>query len=1163
MAVLKCKMCGGDIQATDNTYGTCGSCGSVMTLPKAEDEQKANLFNRANHLRRQNEYDRAYAAYENILSLDPTSAEAHWGLVLSNYGIEYVEDPDTGKRVPTCNRVHREPVLKDADYLATLENAQDEYTKSLYQEEAKQIAEIQKGILAISFKEEPYDVFICYKETTGGGSRTKDSTMAEDLYHHLTKEGWRVFFAKITLEDKLGEEYEPYIYSALHSARVMLVIGTKAEHFNAVWVKNEWSRYLILQKKDRSKLLIPCYCDMDAYEIPEELSHLQSQDMSKVGFTQDIVRGLKKILGTKEAGSTGASASGAATPVAGPTAESMMKRGLMYLEDSEWDQAKAYFNMILNTNPEYAPAYIGDLCAEFKLQKEEKLGEQKNPISEHKNFKKALRFADASYKAKLEGYAEEIEKRIREERELREEQARAAQLLKEQQQRLEKIAREEKEAQLKPLREKAMAHSVCISAGRYHTVRIQTDGTVVATGGNEFDQCKTSGWRNITAVAAGGYHTVGLKADGTVVATGKNDDGQCRTGDWRDIAAVSAGKDHTVGLRADGMVIAAGKNDKGQCNVSAWSDIAAVSAGGTHTLGLKKDGRVVAVGANDRGQCNTTDWKNIVAVCAGVSHTLGLKADGTVLAVGYNYSGQCKTGVWSDIVAVAAGHEHTVGLKADGTVVTLGDNYKGCCNTSHWRDITAVSANAEHTVGLKADGTVAAAGDNSYGQCRVNDWQGIGPVDKEQARRREEIEKAQRDKEEQNREIAREKERVEKQQSAIRRKKIKVLAIVVGAAVAMLAIGIGIVSSVVSGNRKSALYAEAEAAFKEGDYETALKNFGALGSYRNSNDRIFQTTVLASIREKTGKDVSWQSLYNCILSGLIGAGMDYTVGVNADGTVVAVGSNEHGKINVSGWKNMVAVSAGEDHTVGLRADGTVVAIGNKNVASYVSGWKNFTAISAGRIHTAGLRANGTVVEADSYAHGRAYDVDGWKNIIAISAGGYHTVALRADGTAVAGTNNHLGEASVSDWKNLIAVSAGGIHSVGLNKYGNVVVAGSRFDYDNDPDNDDDDKRLEDYRDLSSWKNIVAVSAGGRHTVGLMANGRVVAKGLNDKGQCNVSGWRNIVAVYAGYAHTVGLRSDGSVIATGDNKLGQCNVYDWHIDWLKIIMDQAGRIRVTQ
>ena len=53
--------------------------------------------------------------------------------------------------------------------------------------------------------------------------------------------------------------------------QIMLVLGTNPQYFSAVWVKNEWSRFLKIMKADRSKMLIPCYRDMDAYELPEEL----------------------------------------------------------------------------------------------------------------------------------------------------------------------------------------------------------------------------------------------------------------------------------------------------------------------------------------------------------------------------------------------------------------------------------------------------------------------------------------------------------------------------------------------------------------------------------------------------------------------------------------------------------------------------------------------------------------------------------------------------------------------------------------------------------------------------------------------------------------------------------------------------------------------------
>ena len=112
----------------------------------------------------------------------------------------------------------------------------------------------------------------------------------------LTANNYRVFFARISLEDKLGTAYEPYIFAALNSARIMLAVGTEYEYYNAVWVKNEWGRFLSIMSKDKNKVLIPCYKNIDAYDIPKEFKHLQAQDMGKVGAMQDLLREIRKML---------------------------------------------------------------------------------------------------------------------------------------------------------------------------------------------------------------------------------------------------------------------------------------------------------------------------------------------------------------------------------------------------------------------------------------------------------------------------------------------------------------------------------------------------------------------------------------------------------------------------------------------------------------------------------------------------------------------------------------------------------------------------------------------------------------------------------------------------------------------------------------------------
>ena len=130
MAVIKCKMCGGDMEiSADKTFGTCEYCGSTMTLPKVSDDQRAAAFNRGNHFRRAGEFDKALGVYERIVAEDDTDAEAHWCCALCRFGIEYVEDPATYEWLPTCHRASFDSFLEDVDYLAALESAEQKLLK--------------------------------------------------------------------------------------------------------------------------------------------------------------------------------------------------------------------------------------------------------------------------------------------------------------------------------------------------------------------------------------------------------------------------------------------------------------------------------------------------------------------------------------------------------------------------------------------------------------------------------------------------------------------------------------------------------------------------------------------------------------------------------------------------------------------------------------------------------------------------------------------------------------------------------------------------------------------------------------------------------------------------------------------------------------------------
>jgi len=271
---------------------------------------------------------------------------------------------------------------------------------------------------------------------------------------------------------------------------------------------------------------------------------------------------------------------------------------------------------------------------------------------------------------------------------------------------------------------------------------------------------------------------------------------------------------------------------------------------------------------------------------------------------------------------------------------------------------------------------------------------------------------------------------------------------------------------------------------------------------------------------------------NFVANFMVDAGDVHTVGLKADGTVVAVGDNQYGQCNVGNWSNIVQVATGYYHMVGLKSDGTVVAVGSNGSGQCdVSAWTDIVQVAAGGDHTVGLKADGTVVAVGDNQYGRC-NVGGWTNITQVAAGRYHTVGVKADGTAVAVGWNGYGQCNVGGWTEIIQVDAGRLHTVGLKSDGTVVAAG-----------DNGFGQL----NVGGWTNITQVAAGRYHTVGVKSDGTVVAVGDNGYGQCNVGGWTGIVQVAAGGYHTVGLKSDGTVVAAGDNGFGQCDVGTWDLN----------------
>ena len=913
MAMFKCKMCGGDLALTEGSpIAQCEYCGSVQTVPSLDSEKKLTLFSRANRLRLGCEFDKAAGVYEALVADFPEEAEAYWGLVLCKYGIEYVDDPATGKKIPTCHRSSFESVMEDRDFEQVLENS-DAVARKVYREEAKQIEEIRKGIISVSSNEQPYDIFICYKETDEKGNRTLDSVLAQDVYDALVAKDYRVFFSRITLEDKLGVEYEPYIFAALNSAKIMLAFGTDYEYFNAVWVKNEWSRFLKLMEKDKEKHLIPCYKGIDAYDLPKEFAKLQAQDLGKVGATQDLLRGIEKLLPRQEK----AKETVVVQQTGNANTAPLLKRAFMFLEDGDWNSANEYCEKVLDIDPECAEAYLGKLMAELRCKKQDDLKDCPKPFDGSNNYQKAVRFGDDNLKTTLTAYIEHINTRIKNSR-----------------------LEEAYNAALKLLNTAKTENDCYLAADKFKMISGYKDADALSLQCTEkveqirkeaiYQQGKrpieeNSGLIKKYEAAIAEFQKIpGYKdADELIIVCQQRIQELKAEEEQEQIEAEHRAKRNQkiviIAMLAVCAVIAfiSILNDIIIPN-SRYNNAIALMDGGKHVEAISAfqamngykdsaekirvcniaiaDGKYIdAVTLMEAGNYEAAlaiftelgEYKNSTQKITEIKYNQAtvLKESGNykaaMIAFGalgdYKDSAEKSKMLWNEFAireTISSNIDLTVGLKNDGTVVAVGDNRTGELNVSDWEDVVAISAGGGHTVGLKSDGTVVAVGRNDEGQLNVGDWKDI-------------------------------------------------VAISAGFCTTVGLKSDGTVVAV-GGNDEGQLnvgdWKDIVAISAGCGYTVGLKSDGTVVAVGNNNNGELNVS-------------DWKDI--------VAISADFhTVGLKSDGTVVAVGGNDEGQLNVGDWKDIVAISAG-DITLGLKSDKTVVAVGPNHCGQCnVGDWTN-------------------------------------------------------------------------------------------------------------------------------------------------------------------------------------------------------------------------------
>ena len=1119
MAIFKCKMCGGDLPGvTEGNVVECEYCGSRQTIPTADNEKKVTLFARANRLRFGCEFDKAAGVYESIVAEFPTEAEAYWGLVLCKYGIEYVDDPKTGKKIPTCHRSSFDSVMEDDNFDQACENA-DVVARKVYRDEAKQIEELRKRIIEVSGKEEPYDIFICYKETDENGSRTLDSVLAQDIYNALTEKGYRVFFARISLEDKLGQEYEPYIFAALNSAKVMLAVGTDYEYYNAVWVKNEWSRYLALIAAGQKKTLIPCYKNIDAYDMPKEFARLQAQDMGKVGAMQDLLRGIEKIIGGKQEESKPQNAGVDVAQIVQQVmrqnvstggesnAAALLKRGYMALSDGDWEKANEFFDRVLDGDAENAEAYMGkflEIEKENSLEKWMKVYREKvfrpDTLTLECTSEQKRHIADMAQQYAVQGYLHESEIR---------------QLYSKKQTYASNVNKEKNnlDSMRRDCENKNFIRAMQFAQGdvkkqydtAIETLEAQLRRRIEAAQEEEKKNILEARNRMAKAFAEADKQAVQMNEQ---AIQQRNQEIEKRNQKLESVYQDCCSQMNSA--KSEQQYIESKQAFEALDGYKDSDEKAQICK------------RLAEKCVADQAAEEARSRRNkIIIVIAIVVIIAIVMAEKFMIIPNNQYEAaveMLQNGQYDEAIAIFAElgeYEDAVtrGKEAQyqkGKKLFTDKNYDGAIAAyqaaGDYSDAATKVKEAQYQKGT----SLLTAGD--YDNATVA-YQAAGDYS----------------------------DAATKAKKAQYQKGTKLLEVddYDGAIAAYQAAG-NYGNAVV--NAKEAQHRKGEAMLMSGDYDGATeyyysiqqKNWAKDAQYRKGeklltdhNEEAAAQAFALAVGYQDALKRSYQIRYRNLYEGKIATGYWHTVGLKTDGTVAATGENLYGQCNVDDWTDIVSVAAEGRRTMGLKSDGTVVAVGNNQFGKCdVSEWTDIVAIALGEYHTIGLKSDGTVVATGMNGDGQC-DVSEWTDIVAIAAGQGHTAGLKADGTVVETGDSSTGG---NDWTDIVSISADDSRTIGLKADGTVVTT-TKWD-------------LYKKYEVSDWTDIVSIAVGGSHTIGLKSDGTVVATGMNDDGQCDVSGWTEIVAIAAGEYQTVGLKSDGTVVATGKNGYGQCNVSGW-------------------
>jgi len=383
MAAFKCRFCGAALELSASRVCECRGCGRLQSVPLLDSEEKRELIIRAEQLRAEGRYDKAIALFERMVQLSPTDADLYWGLALCRFGVGFFLDGGVA-----LNRTQAHSFLSDGDYHQALRFAEGKQ-REFFEQTALRIDQKRREIAEIAAGQQ-FEIFLCCRENNENGFPTEDVKLASELYKKLSAQGFEVFFPRVTLADKAGSEWEPYVFGALNSAKVMLLVCTGESSLNDVFVSGALGRFS--SGGSAGKAIIPILRGITPSQLPDELSRFQAVDTSALGFEQDLIVSVRALLNKPIPENVSSERS------------PLVRRAYLFLEDGDRGSARRICERIRQTEPTEAALIL--LLAESGVKTEDELDKLAADITVSENYRLAMQTGNEAFRARLKKHAE-------------------------------------------------------------------------------------------------------------------------------------------------------------------------------------------------------------------------------------------------------------------------------------------------------------------------------------------------------------------------------------------------------------------------------------------------------------------------------------------------------------------------------------------------------------------------------------------------------------------------------------------------------------------------------------------------------------------------------------------------------------------------------------